>query len=57
VGGKEWFRADVLGNCDAADPTTTAPTPAPPDDDHDSTLPVDQPTPRSRTYLEGFDCH
>lgn len=30
VGGKEWFRADVLGNCDAADPTTTAPTPTAP---------------------------
>ncbi|MGI5198123.1 hypothetical protein ACQEVY_31590 [Streptomyces sp. CA-288835] len=57
VGGKEWFRADVLGNCDAADPTTTAPTstaPAPtttgptstpPDDDHETTPPHDQPGP------------
>jgi hypothetical protein len=44
VGGKEWFRVDVLGNCDAADPTTTAPTPTPPDDDHGSTPPVDHET-------------
>ncbi|WP_461058150.1 hypothetical protein [Streptomyces pseudoechinosporeus] len=44
VGGKEWFRADVLGNCDAADPTTAAPTPSPPDDDHGSTPPVDHET-------------
>lgn len=51
VGGKEWFRADVLGNCDAADqttpvPTTTAPTatgpaPTPTGDDHGSTPPGD----------------
>ncbi|MFE9643880.1 hypothetical protein ACFYO0_07000 [Streptomyces sp. NPDC006365] len=44
VGGKEWFRADVLGNCDAADPATTAPTSTPPDDDQGSTPPVDHRT-------------
>ncbi|MFG2022473.1 hypothetical protein [Streptomyces sp. NPDC048825] len=44
VGGKEWFRADVLGNCDAADPTTTVPTSTPPDDDQGSTPPVDHHT-------------
>ncbi|GGK45395.1 lipoprotein [Streptomyces flaveus] len=44
VGGKEWFRVDVLGNCDAADPTTPAPAPTPSGDDHGSTPPVDHET-------------
>ncbi|NGO11829.1 hypothetical protein G5C60_30575 [Streptomyces sp. HC44] len=44
VGGKEWFRVDVLGNCDAAEPTTGPSTPTPPDDDHGTTPPVDHNT-------------
>jgi hypothetical protein len=31
VDGKEWFHVDVLGNCDAPDPTPTAGVPGPPD--------------------------
>jgi hypothetical protein len=44
VGGKEWFRVDVLGNCDAAGPSTAPTTQTPPDDDHGSTPPVDHNT-------------
>ncbi|WP_246114106.1 hypothetical protein [Streptomyces montanus] len=42
VGGKQWFRVDVLGNCDAAEPSKEPPSTPP--GDHKSTPPVDHRT-------------
>ncbi|MGW0655332.1 hypothetical protein ACWD4T_42315 [Streptomyces umbrinus] len=41
VGGKEWFRVDVLGNCRAGTPGTVNPWTPPVD--HDTTPPPDRP--------------
>ncbi|MCX4908757.1 hypothetical protein [Streptomyces sp. NBC_00878] len=46
VAGKQWFRADVLGNCAAGTPSTTKPSttkPWTPPADHRTTPPADRP--------------
>ncbi|GAA2663687.1 hypothetical protein GCM10010307_84260 [Streptomyces vastus] len=57
VGGKEWFRADVLGNCDAADPTATAPAPTATGPTHTPTPPTHTPTPPTHTPTPPDDDH
>ncbi|MEV0227521.1 hypothetical protein [Streptomyces sp. NPDC050704] len=54
VGGKEWFRVDVLGNCRADTPTTGSPS-TPPVDHETTPPPHEQPGPTvtvTRTVTE-----
>jgi hypothetical protein len=54
VGGKEWFRVDVLGNCDAGTPSTVEPW-TPPVDHKTTPPPPEQPGPTvtvTRTVTE-----